>query len=424
MKVQFVSYNKIDIKSSFDITTSTLDKPKALDMFDVNIFSLQDERIWKYEGKASERLNSTNDFLSIKKMINTSQKAINIIALPQNYVHKWHALSSDYFRKCLLKDEIDNLRKYILPDIVPERYAQTLDLIYEISETDVNGSTFESDFCFVNQSNVLTESKGSQKATTVVFDKLILTTLNLQSTKSNLDDFIKGIGLVKEKTEIPEWLVNIDCFDDVSQKASIAENEAKIVELNGQIANSKAKIEENLKYKSILITNSNELVEVVFEMLEKMLDCDLSKFIDEKREDFVIEKEGFSFVGEIKGVNSNVKYANVSQTDTHCKKYMDVIGSGKNKTIIKGLLIINTFRKLPLDEREPINQEQIELAKKYDVLIITTETFLRLYEMFIDGLINCETIIDRLRTKDGVLQVSDFTQNTDDTVDNSAYVVK
>ena len=64
------------------------------------------------------------------------------------------------------------------------------------------------------------------------------------------------------------------------------------------------------------------------------------------------------------------------------------------------ILIINTFRKTPLNEREPVNQEQIDLAKKYDILIITTETFLKVYELFLNGNINGESITNVFKTKE------------------------
>ena len=65
--------------------------------------------------------------------------------------------------------------------------------------------------------------------------------------------------------------------------------------------------------KSVLYTNGDELVQVVFEILEELLGCDLSQFVDLKKEDFLFTIEDTTFIGEIKGVNSNVKNPNITQ---------------------------------------------------------------------------------------------------------------
>ena len=73
-----------------------------------------------------------------------------------------------------------------------------------------------------------------------------------------------------------------------------------------------------------MLTETGEnLVEVVFEMLGKMLDCDLSEFVDVKREDFRIKLKDITFIGEIKCINTKVKSGNISQVENHCRIYED-----------------------------------------------------------------------------------------------------
>ena len=59
----------------------------ALDSFDINIFSLQNDKLWTFDENISNKIYCTNDLISIKRMIETSQSSINIVALPQNYTH-------------------------------------------------------------------------------------------------------------------------------------------------------------------------------------------------------------------------------------------------------------------------------------------------------------------------------------------------
>ena len=94
----------------------------------------------------------------------------------------------------------------------------------------------------------------------------------------------------------------------------------KVENAKEQIKKEKEKIdkantilERNLHYKSILYTNSDELVSVVFEIIEDLFDISLKEFKDEKKEDFNFKKDGITYIGEIKGVTSSVKNEHISQ---------------------------------------------------------------------------------------------------------------
>lgn len=408
MKIQIVSYDGVAVKSIYNITNSTFQKPKALDMFDVNIFSLQNDCIWRHKENKQKQIDSTNDFVSIREMICASQKSINIIALPQNYSHRWYFYSGGYHQSCLLKDEVDNLHINLLRAIIPERFIKSFDLIYENSVTKINDCTFESAFCFMNQSNMITKTEGSDKATTIVFGNLILTTLDLQLESAVLDDFIKGIGLDDKKIEFPQWLVDYKSFDDVQQQELIDNCNREISDLNLKIEQANIKIKENLKYKSILSTNGDELYSVVLEILEKLLVYDFSSFIDEKKEDFLCKLNSVTFIGEIKGVTSNVKNEHISQADVHRQRYFDKLCDEGITENLKSLLIINPFRTKPISERYPVHDTQISLAKRNDCLIITTETLLKIFEKFQEGKISNEKVIAVLIRKIGLLTMDAF----------------
>ena len=62
-----------------------------------------------------------------------------------------------------------------------------------------------------------------------------------------------------------------------------------------------------------MYTNGEQLVEVVFDILESFFSYSLSEFKDEKKEDFLIKLDSVTFIGEIKGITSNVKSEHVSQ---------------------------------------------------------------------------------------------------------------
>lgn len=426
MKIQFISNNKISTK--YECETTSFSDPKSFDLFDVNVIDLQHSGLWTNKGDSPLSLDVTKDFKSLKKIISASNSNI-IIALPQNYYLQWYSKSNGgYYNSAKLKDKISEL-KYILSALLPDNLKNAYtnnynyELIFENSITSVGKNEFKSAFSIMqhNGFDSITKANASNHTTTIIVDdNCYITTLDLRSEYCIFDDLLIKFGLVKNKMNIPQWLIDYKCFDDEQQQKLIDESNQKIGELKAKIKQANIKLEENSKYKSVLITSGNELVSTVFDFLEKLFVCDLSSFKDEKREDFLIPKENITFVGEIKGVTSNVKYEHVTQVEVHRGKYLDKLKDENRKENTKTLLIINPIRNKPLAEREPINEEQIDLSRKFGSLIITTETLLKIFEKFQNGEITSDKIISVFCIKTGLLTVDDFYEESEK-VDNSAY---
>ena len=129
-----------------------------------------------------------------------------------------------------------------------------------------------------------------------------------------------------------------------------------------------------------------------------------------KKEDFLIKKPDYTLIGEIKGITSNVKNDNVTQLETHYQNYMDTLQESGAEENVHQILIINPLRTKPLSEREPVNENQIKLAKRNESLIIETKTLLRLFEKFLQGIITTEDCERLFTTKAGLLEEIDFKQ--------------
>ena len=144
-------------------------------------------------------------------------------------------------------------------------------------------------------------------------------------------------------------------------------------------------------------------MDVVFEILEEMLGCDLSEFTDKKKEDFKFLLDGKVFIGEIKGVTPNVKKANVSQLDVHVQEYMD--DNDELSENIVALLIMNHQRMKAVSEREPVHEEVIRLAERNGSLIVDTVALLKLFENYVLGRKSREECIGVLTGNTGLLVV-------------------
>ena len=173
-----------------------------------------------------------------------------------------------------------------------------------------------------------------------------------------------------------------------------------------QIAVAQEKLKQNDRFKSILYSSGAELVNVVFDILQRILSCDLSEFIDEKREDFRIKKNEVTFIGEIKGISTNVKSENISQVDRHCQAYSDYLQERGQIERLKQLLIINPLRHQSLEQREPIHETQLKLALRNDCLIIKAEVLLRIFEAFQSGTINTQQIENCFANNSGELTLN------------------
>ena len=163
-----------------------------------------------------------------------------------------------------------------------------------------------------------------------------------------------------------------------------------------------------MRYKSILYNNSDALVEVVFEILEFIFDISLDEFNDEKKEDFLFKKDAITYIGEIKGVTSNIKYEHISQLEVHYSKYLDKLQESNTTEEIKKILIMNYERTKDINTRDEINQMQIDLAIKNETLIIDTKTLLTLYERLLQGKITKDKVINYIKANSGIINLEEI----------------
>ncbi len=396
-------YNQ-SIKDNTCLTS--LNAPKSFDEFDINIIDLQHESIWYNDENSSKSINIINHFLSIGAIINNSKLSSIIICLPQNYkmTYFYDRAQKKYYYSIELKDMLGPLK-----DILSKITTVSCELIYENTQTIIGDIICSADFYFPTYLESITVSKRSNKCTTkLINDRIFVTTLDILSDFNTIQKYLGGIGLVKCIEEYPSWLYEYYAFDDEFQNKQIKSERAKIEQSNRIINSAELKLSENLKYKSILFINSDTLVDVVYDILQQVLVCDLACFSDIKKEDFLIKKKDITFIGEIKGVNSNVKFEHITQVEKHYQLYRDKLNDSGIVENVKQLLIINPFRTKPINDREPIHKDQIQLATRNNCLIIETTTLLKLFEKFKKGDIGSDEIIYILGNKIGLLSNSEI----------------
>lgn len=386
-----------------DIILNSLHDAKSLDEFDINIIDLSDKDMWVNNDNSKSSLNIINDLKSLSKMLGNSNKAKNIIFFPQNetfcYWYSFHDKAYSHF--CELKDMIYELKDRILCKVFEP--INSLDIIYENTSTKVGQNTLTAAFYFNNVSDtVLTKSVKSEKCTTIKISDTIISTLEIKEYEV-LISFLKELKLLNDKQDLPEWVKEVKMFDDEKQFGIIEKNTETIRIANKNISEAMEKINKNNEYKSILYTSGDELVNVVFMILEEMLGCDLKEFQDKKKEDFNFKINDKIFVGEIKGVTPNVKKANVSQLDVHVQEYLDEHDEPEESIV--ALLVINHQRNKPFMDRESVHNDIIKLAERNGSLIVETISLLKLFEKYLSEEVTREECLDIFINNTGLLTI-------------------
>ena len=126
-------------------------------------------------------------------------------------------------------------------------------------------------------------------------------------------------------------------------------------------------------------------------------------------------------IGEIKGVTSNVKNDHIGQIEHHYQRYMDELEEKQTSEDVHQLLIISSFRTKAPEEREPIDDKQISLAKRNGCLIIETKTLLKIFEKYLENSITSAQCIQLFCTRTGLLQITDIPRVPEE--DIAAFIV-
>jgi len=414
MRIQVIQYSNSSAREKDGIFFSPMREPRALDDFDINIIDLSVSAMWKYDGTTYiGQINSFHDLETIRKMVENKKNAIVVYVMPQNINYFYNSRYSQN-RSMPIKDTISGVLEFSINKAIPAGTHRT-SLAFEKTKTAIGGFLLEADFYLIDPTTIITESERSKKPTTIsIAENVYVTTLAIMMSNETLKRYIDALFGKQKREATPEWMNDISFGDDALQESKIEQGKIEIELAKIKIEAAVTKLKENAKYKSILYTNGDERVEVVFDILEKILACDLSGFVDNKKEDFLIKLPSCTFIGEIKGVTSNVKYEHISQVELHYRGYLDRLAESGVSESVKQLLIMNPFRTKALDKRDPVHISQIDLAIRNGCLIIETNILLRLYEKFCNGEVTSQKCIDVLSSRTGLLCLADF----DDTGDN------
>lgn len=401
-RIQIITYSGTEKNfKDNNVVLSKISTPRSLDEFDINIIMLTDKEIWESKSKTINKVNCSNDLKNLGVMINYMHNTQILIVLPQNctyYYYYDHIRGHGYFNNSELKDMLDELSSQILNDLC--NILGVMRLNYENTLTKIGNKEYKAAFYFQVNDGIL-KSKKSNKSTVVRLHNIGYATTLEMLEKDDMLCLLRELHLIEQKDSAPDWIKEIPMFDDDVQRDLIANKKNEIAELNQVIKVAQGKLDNNMHFKYILYTSGDDLVEVVFEILQNMLGCDLSEFVDKKKEDFLFDIGGHIYIGEIKGVNHNVKNENVSQLDVHYQSFLEEHPEFTENDI-SAILIMNHQKNKPVTERENVHEQQINLAKRNGSLIIESYILLKMYDKYTKNELTREECINMFQ-EEGLL---------------------
>lgn len=387
---------------------SDFKEPKSFDDFEINILDLSFSELWENNDNSTGSINFIKDITHYKNIINNSNEAKIVVVLPQNNYFRYNYYSREYHCGEYLK----NLTKLIEQIVLNNIYAYAFQLEFETTKTTLNKLESSADFHFPDiafeKENIILTSDKSNKITTVnIKERLYYTTLNIFESKVILEEFLYKTNILNDDIDAkPEWIDKINIFDDVEIKSNIHQIEEEITKKEKQKEEEIEKLLENEKIKSILYQTDKKLQNEVVEILNEILEYRDDNFIDEMEEDFRIKKDDVTFIIETKGLSRNIKGTDVNKTFNHVLMYEEKIEQCNSQENVKGIFIVATQREKEIEEREETPDRQIKIAERNNILIIRTETLLKLYEQFKRKEMNTEDIIKIFKEQKGELKIS------------------
>ncbi|KAF1306489.1 hypothetical protein [Streptococcus sanguinis] len=415
MKIQLINYSGDNVSSLEVEECNSFGNAVSLDSFDLNIIDLSDQLLWRNTNCKDNyhQLDSDQDLFTLSQSVVDSMKTRFLYILPKNHFfgtsYNGYYSSNGVFQSGqYLKDIPEEFHGH-LNKIIKTNFTLT----YEKTFTILDGIKFFSDFYFRDSSrygfgvDIISEneirSDGSNKLVCLTKANVTLTTLQV-TNRNELSTLIAKISPSNPEEDVPDWFNTIKFFDDNKQFNIIDSEKLKIEKAQDKIKKSEEIINCNKYYKSILFKAGSDLETVLTKMLVEMLEVK-SDFEDTKDEDFSFEKDGVHYLFEFKGLTKDVKKSNISQLITHVHKY-----SEKNKVSdenIRRIIIVNRFKHVAPKDRPSVSHNVIDVAKNqvYNVLIIDTLHFLKLFEKYKSGEMTVDDIFS-IFDQTGVFELS------------------
>ena len=144
------------------------------------------------------------------------------------------------------------------------------DLKDEDTDSKLAYSPFENQTYTWIENGIEIKAEDTNQITIVEYENHYFTTLLIKD-ENDLELLLKEIRLIDDTKSYPEWIIALDYFDDeLLKKRNLAIKES-INKLENEYNSNVIKLNTNNMYKNIVCLSGQDLVKVVFDILEQIL---------------------------------------------------------------------------------------------------------------------------------------------------------
>ncbi|MCC6727375.1 MAG: hypothetical protein IT258_22915 [Saprospiraceae bacterium] len=228
--------------------------------------------------------------------------------------------------------------------------------------------------------------------THIWFCDLILTLIDdIKAYKKNED--------ISKKIETPEWAKKIEILGEKNEKEALLLLLIQKMEIESKIKTHETKLKE-YNHLKILFTGTGEELEGIVRLVFLEMGFQIEE-PEKGRDDLIIHHGDFVAVIEAKGVDGSSGEKHAAQLQKWVSAYHE-----KQEKEPKGILIANTFRKIPLHERtqEDFPHQMLKYVERMRHCLMTGIQLLYLLLDFRSGKLTIEDIVTRLSETVGILE--------------------
>lgn len=252
---------------------------------------------------------------------------------------------------------------------------------------------YASYFSVAEKSTILGKIKGTDKAVAAVIPygsgKIVLLpkiyeeeeyrTENIwkENGKKYLDSLFElnhRLNISDEEMDLPEWVNNIYILDEKARVRKQSTIENKIAKLQEELENERVAIQAVQKYKLLLTSSGSVLEEIVKQVLAE-IGFNLLE-AEKGRSDIVAKYGENAIVAEVKGVTKSAAEKHAAQLEKWVAQYVE-----ENEVLPKGILIVNGYCDIPLNDRseEVFPQQMLKYCVTRGHVLLTSTQLLGLY---------------------------------------------
>lgn len=206
-----------------------------------------------------------------------------------------------------------------------------------------------------------------------------------------------------EETPPPSWVNNIEVPGEVSLKREIAVEKQNLEAVEAKIEELEASLMGVEKYKRLLYADGLELQDICKLTLEKLgAKLKPSPVSDE----FMIEVDGKEALVEVKGSTKNIDKDDIGQLITDLGQLVMTMEEPK---IVKGILIGNAWRLLPLEDRDTKDKplftgHVVQYAETQNIGLISTTDLFKAYCKTVEEPQHKTEILSKIISGKGVIK--------------------